>query len=327
MVDAGARPQARLTVEVVVCTYNGARFIEQQLSSILDQTHPAGRISVYDDGSTDGTVELMEMIAARSGGRLVVSRNGVNLGYARNFAQGLERATADIVFFSDQDDIWERNKIERLLSCFNDPHCALAFSDGRHIDAKGAFIAGLTVLRQRGLQSAQLQDFECLAWPLLLRDNFINGAAMAMRRTAALQALPVPEGFPHDYWLALWLAGHGSVAVVDETLFRYRLHQDNLIGARVPSLHHQLHSIWKSPAPPRQRDLARTRVLLERWPDNSRRMDIQQKLQWLMAVANPGNSLVLTWQVLKSAMNGRYRQYGTPYALLRDLVAAWRHTR
>lgn len=321
-------PNARPTVEVVLCAYNGARYVEEQLRSIVLQTTPVDLISIYDDCSSDDTVATIEALANGRRGvgpPIRVTRNARNLGYAQNFGQALGAATGDYVAFSDQDDVWEPTKVASLLQLFAVPGCRLAFSDGLVIDGAGAIDDGPTVLRRYGLDAAGIRRFGESGWSLLLRRNFINGAAMMVDRETAQAALPIPAGFPHDYWLALWMAADRAIACTETPLYRYRLHDSNVIGAATGRLHHQLLSIWRDPGPPRAQELRRTRSLLARLPDDDpRRVDVACKLAWLASVCEdprPGRRLS---RIARTWWHGDYARFSGPYALLRDLVATVR---
>lgn len=324
----GPMRDGSVTVEVILCTYDGDRFIREQLESILAQTRRVDRVSIYDDGSTDGTVRCVEAIieeaaSARSSIDIRLRRNPVNLGYAQNFAQALGMASGDYVAFSDQDDVWEPTKIEALLERMRSDHGLLAFSDGKVVDARGASAGASTVLEGLGMTRRTLVDLPARAWTLLLRGNYINGAAMMVDRVAAQSALPIPERFPHDYWLALWLSE--GIVCVAEPQYRYRLHDRNVIGARDLAPHHQWLSIWRHFDAPRLQDLSRTRALLDRLAlDDARRSDVLAKWQWLQAVCRDesrGRRLV---SILRSWLAGSYARFGTRHALVRDLVGVLR---
>lgn len=319
------KQSAPLTVEVVLCSYNGSRYITEQLASITSQTWPVDRVSVYDDGSSDGTQALVRQFAATATISVVLVENPINLGYANNFAQALQKASADIVFFSDQDDIWLPTKVAAMAPLFKDASCVMAFSDGQLVDDKGILIEGPSVLSGHGLAPRDVERFETYAWDRLLRGNVINGAAMAVRRTAAVAGLPIPPEFPHDYWLALWLSRPGKIIGIPQVLYSYRLHQNNLIGTRRPPLRHRLYSMLKNPAAPRHQDLQRTRALVDRLPDDARLADSMEKLRWLGKVASESTPVFIRLaHIAISALCGKYRKFGTADAMLRDLATLGR---
>ncbi|RYY91810.1 MAG: glycosyltransferase, partial [Chitinophagaceae bacterium] len=101
-------------VSVVMCTYNGARFVGEQLESILQQTYSPIEVIVADDASKDDTYELLQQYAARDG-RIRLSRNAQNTGYNINFSNACAAATGDFIAIADQDDIWESTKIAELM--------------------------------------------------------------------------------------------------------------------------------------------------------------------------------------------------------------------
>nr|WP_315244059.1 glycosyltransferase [uncultured Albidiferax sp.] len=319
---------SKLTVEVVVCTYNGAPFLSEQLQSIAGQTQKVDCISVYDDGSTDATWTLVGLFAEQlspTGTQVRRVRNPHNLGYAQNFAQALARAQADVVFLCDQDDIWEPNKVERMVTALERSGCAMVFCDGSLINAAGEPIPGPSVLQTYGMDAALATHFTQQAWPALLRRNYVNGAAMAVRRIPAQRALPVPAHFPHDYWMALWLALDGGIACIPELLYRYRQHGNNQIGIGTTRRLHQWAAIWRNPSPSRRLDLQRSALLLERLPAADPRLSLlRAKKDWLQRVVGQGERgrgqrLV---SICAAVFRRDYARFAPPYALLRDLVAA-----
>ena len=316
------------TIEVVICTFNGERFIGEQLRSILAQTRPVNLISVYDDASLDATLHVVDLYtieAAALGVQLCAMRNERNLGYIQNFSNGLARTTCDIILLCDQDDVWESNKVERLVGEMTQLGCAMVFSDGTLIDANGVRINGPTVLQSYGLNAASACQFSAAAWPRLLCRNYVNGAAMAVRRQAALSALPIPADFPHDYWLALCMAEEGGIVCLPEALYRYRQHGANTIGIGRSNLRHQLISIWRNPLTPRFMDLLRTKILLERMlAGDGQSALLEQKYAWLVGVVDESNRVRRVLNIVSSWLRGKYSQFGTPYALLRDFVGVIR---
>src|SRR5437016_6272989 len=119
------------TVEVLVCTYNGARFVIEQLQSILNQTAVVNKIAIYDDQSSDDTVPLIRRFVAglpsKQPSLFTITVNTSNLGYARNFIKAISQSTEDILFLSDQDDVWEERKVETLLRLLHEHNPDMVF--------------------------------------------------------------------------------------------------------------------------------------------------------------------------------------------------------
>lgn len=230
---ATAGGSAAPAVAVVMCTYNGARYLPAQLDSLARQTVPVERLDVFDDGSTDGTLGVMAAYADRL--PIHVKRNEKTLGAVANFSRALAASSAQIVFLCDQDDIWEPRKVERVLEVMSaDPSILLLGSDARIVDSAGS-ATGPTLLMQLDATAVH-RDRGAPLVERLLRRNFVTGATIAVRRKLLEVALPVPNDCWHDEWLGLVAAVLDGLRWLDEPLMRYRLHQANAAGLRQTGL-------------------------------------------------------------------------------------------
>lgn len=208
-----------MRVVVVMTTFQGERWVDQQVRSILDQTRPVDELLVYDDGSTDRTVAIVSE-------HVPVVRNASRLGTVRSLEQGLRAADADLVFLADQDDVWVSGRVERML----DADADLVFHDARLIDAAGA-PTGATLWEQVGFTPERQQALRSRPLQTLLAGNPVTGATVAVSRRLLDLALPFPEHGWHDQWLALVAASKGlSVTALPDQLIYYRLHDDNAAG-------------------------------------------------------------------------------------------------
>jgi hypothetical protein len=227
---------AALAATVVLCTYNGVRYLPAQLDSLLAQRRLPDRIVIADDASTDATWALLGEFAARAGERGIevdLRRNPANLGYLRNFEAALQRAGDGVVFLCDQDDVWHANKIGDFLESFRRrPALTVLHGDSRLVDGEGRDLG------QRMFQTLEVADWELAAvhagrgFDVLLRRNIVTGATMAMRRDLLGRALPIPDGWVHDEWLALIAAATGEIDCIEAPTIDYRQHGGNQIGAR-----------------------------------------------------------------------------------------------
>jgi glycosyltransferase involved in cell wall biosynthesis len=226
-------PASGVKVSVVLCTYNGERFLAEQLQSILDQTHPADEIIVSDDGSSDSTLKIVEGFRSANNRtrkpEWTVQSRKKPLGVAGNFASALTKARGEFIALADQDDAWEPDRIEKGLAHFRDD-VLLVHSDATLIDEAGrqtgSLMSALRLTRgeRRSLLSGNALD-------ALLRRNLVTGATTIIRASLLRQALPIPEGWVHDEWLGLVAAAQGGVAFSEDPLIRYRQHESNEIGA------------------------------------------------------------------------------------------------
>lgn len=226
---------ASFSCGIAMCTCNGGIFLEEQLGSILNQTRLPNHIVISDDCSEDGSWDLLRTWASDAitsyGIRVTLFRNETRLGVARNFEQAIAAVDADIIFLADQDDVWARNKIEVLAGRMGaDPEILLAHSDAFLVDERGRNL-GKTLfealcLSTRDRELVRLQRF----FEVYCRRNLVTGTTTAFRRELLQMALPFPQDWIHDEWLAVCAAALAKVAMLPEKLTEYRQHGANVIG-------------------------------------------------------------------------------------------------
>ena len=214
----GLRPK----ISVCMATYQGEKYINLQLRSILGQLSADDEVIVVDDCSTDRTCDEIYTL---NDTRLVLVRNNENQGVLRAFETALSRCSGEIVFLSDQDDLWLPKKVEKVLDAFaHDPALMLVVSDATLIDENGNTI-GDSFYAQRG-------KFRAGLWSNLLIGKF-HGCTMAFRSTLLRSALPFPPGrlVHHDTWIGCMnaLIG-GKASYIAEPLVAYRRHSTNVTG-------------------------------------------------------------------------------------------------
>jgi len=206
-----------MEVAVVMCTYNGEQFVAAQLDSILQQTHPAKEILVFDDQSTDNTFNILQSYRQQYP-HIRVFQNHVNIGFTRNFEQALQAASSDIIAIADQDDVWAINKIEKMLGVWEASypliHCkSVSFTNEPPIDAA----MPPDSISFEGTDGRKLGYF-----------NTISGHALMIRRSFLTQVLPFPDGLMYDWWMGAVAAYHGGVQFVPEVLVYQRVHDANI---------------------------------------------------------------------------------------------------
>lgn len=216
-----------MNVSVVLCTYEGAAYIGEQLQSILQQTRPPDEIVLSDDASGDATIAVAEELLCGSGITYEIHRNAQNIGFQQNFAQAMQRAHGDILFLSDQDDVWHPEKIARMLVPFRRPETLLAFHDAALVDDG---------LRPLAPSFWQIMPFDPAPFAegdyrRLLVSNVVQGSASAFRRRLLRDALPIPGIAIHDEWLALFAALRGGLVPVPDVLMQYRQSAGSALGA------------------------------------------------------------------------------------------------
>ncbi len=208
-------------VSVVIATYNGERFIREQLDSVLLQSYPNLEIIIVDDCSSDNTRTILDDYAEKYP-QIKLFKNESNLGYQKNFEKGFLLATGDYVAPCDQDDIWLPTKIEVLLKNSND--YAIVYCDSAFIDKNGLSL-GRKMSDIKGLT-----DFDD---PIMFAlGGSVAGHAMLIKRQLILDTLPFPdELMPHDYWLGFVATFNSKIKFINEVLVLYRRHDKNIFGA------------------------------------------------------------------------------------------------
>lgn len=131
-----------------MATYNGAKYLQAQLDSILCQTQQPDELVVCDDGSTDATLELLEAFRHQAPFAVHIYRNEANLGYIKNFERALSLCTGDIIFLSDQDDVWLNSKIETISREFASDSESWVLVNDAELVHEDLSTTGLTVAGQ-----------------------------------------------------------------------------------------------------------------------------------------------------------------------------------
>lgn len=267
MPDETGAAKGAVTAGVVLCTYNGAIHLEQQLDSILEQSVRVDELIISDDASDDATVAMLLAFSVRAEGvgiRVELVLRTENVGFVRNFSEALSLSTADVVFLCDQDDVWHRQRVEIFLQHFVvQPRLMLLHGDA-HLVGETGELFGETLAEALRIHPAEL-DMESSSMPLdaLLVRNLVTGAASATRRQIIEAALPIAAGWVHDEWLAVVAAVHGHIGFVSEPLVYYRQHHANQIGAKRESFGQRWRRMQLFSVPARQQAALRFAALMD----------------------------------------------------------------
>lgn len=234
-------------VAIVLCTYNGAGYLQAQLDSLYAQTRLPDCVVLSDDASNDGSQALLEAAAIEFESlkvRVIRQFNPENMGYVKNFEQAFLRAEAHLIFPCDQDDVWHPRKIERMLECFEaDPTLDVLHCDANLVDASGMSLGKRLFEVLEFTRSEMTAMTQGEAFDVLIRRNVVTGAAMAFRSGVLKRAMPLPGEWAHDEWIALVAALYGKVRTLDEVLLDYRQHDSNQIGVRARGVLHKVAGI------------------------------------------------------------------------------------
>ena len=229
-----------MNISIALCTYNGAKFLPEQLDSIGRQTRQPDEIIVCDDRSADHTLDILQSFKKVSPFPVQILLNEKTLGPIKNFEKAVQLCNGDIIALSDQDDIWEHHKLEKVESVFrNEPEAGYVFSDGDAVD-EDLNSLGYSLWDAAGFQGPLFEMYTsgnqlCC----FLRRQFVTGATMALR--SCFRELPAPYPadtvWMHDNWISAVLSSCGALGVaITDKLIRYRHHREQQIGVSRPQV-------------------------------------------------------------------------------------------
>lgn len=207
-------------VSIALCTYNGAKYLGQQLDSILDQTYQnITEIICVDDKSSDDTIDVLKQYQQKDC-RIKIFENTENIGYIKNFEKALSLCNEELIALSDQDDIWHPSKIECQVNAIGDN--LIVYSDSEYINEENLKLGRkLSDYRHLGVCTS------CLNFALF---NGISGHTMLIRKDLVSMATPFPETMPHDHWMSFIAAKNKKITFTNNLFVQYRQHSQSIIG-------------------------------------------------------------------------------------------------
>lgn len=201
-------------VSIAVCTFNGEKYLREQLDSLVYQDYSNLEIVVIDDGSSDGTWNILRDYSDRFS-FIKIYQNELNLGYIRNFERAISKCSGEYIALSDQDDIWELHKVRTLYNNINDH--VLIYHDSNIINEFGE---SLNRKMSDVINLYEGGDFR----PFLFM-NCISGHSMLFRRSLVERFTPFSDACFHDWWIAYIAVNYGTIGLVEESLVYYRQHE------------------------------------------------------------------------------------------------------
>lgn len=221
-------------ISVAMTTYNGEKYLSQQLDSIMNQTVKVDEIIVCDDNSSDETVNILHQYP------VTVIQNSVNLGFKANFKKALEHCHGEYIFLCDQDDVWMHDKVEKMMSIMENTSGMHALASSfDYVDSNGKKIE--TKLKPRwsnnNLYPREVADGELVEVPFqkLLYANFFQGACMLIDKETAKEFINCFEDtVPHDWLMNVYASLTNGMYFYNIPLVQYRIHSENTLG--IPQL-------------------------------------------------------------------------------------------
>lgn len=230
--ETGIKGTAKHSVSVALATYNGARYLREQLDSLATQTYLPTELVVTDDGSSDETLAVLAQFAAIAPFPVHVYRNPERLGYRANFMRAVGLCSGSLISFCDQDDVWRPENLERVVAGFDDPEVLLVFHNALLVKADrqpiSSFYAAPPLV---GCAPTLTLNPWMFAWGFMQTFRADLKNAMPEWRQAQCHLFP-GEVLGHDMFFFLLAASLGKVHYVDEMLTEYRQHDNNTVGSK-----------------------------------------------------------------------------------------------
>ena len=219
-----------IRVSILLSTYNGSKYIKEQLDSIFNQTYKNIEIIVRDDGSSDNTIEILKSYNIKP------IDTKINLGAMGSFEEllkyALQNSNSDYFMFCDQDDVWDTKKVEKTLAKMEEMEKEfgniplLVHTDLEVVDEK------LNTINSSFMNFQKINP-RISKFHNLLIQNAITGCTVMINRKLAQMCLPIPDkAIMHDWWIGLVATQFGKIGYLDEVTIKYRQHASNTIGAK-----------------------------------------------------------------------------------------------
>ncbi|WP_270661577.1 glycosyltransferase family 2 protein [Thomasclavelia ramosa] len=216
-------------IDILLATYNGEKYLADQIESIENQTYKNFRILVRDDGSTDNTMGIIEKYTSKYDNIFLIKDNISCKSAKRNFFELMKHSTADYIMFCDQDDIWLENKIEIMYN-------KMILSEKIYMDSPILVASNQTVVDyklQKMHRMSMKYDETRLKLNHLLVDNVIPGCTMMFNKKLLtnIKYINMDDIIMHDWWIVLNAICFGKIVILNDELMLYRQHSNNESGA------------------------------------------------------------------------------------------------
>lgn len=221
----------RPKVSVAMATYNGEKYIKEQIKSILNCLEKNDELVISDDGSSDETLNIINSFEDER----IILINGPQKGIKQNFANAIENTSGEVIFLSDQDDIWEKDKVKKVLGCFeNNNQITLVIHNAKIVNDKLEIIKPYSTFEWRKSKTGILKN--------ILKNSYI-GCCMAFKKDMKKNILPIPNNiYMHDQWIGIVSEIYGKNIFINDELIRYRRHENNSSEMKHASLKKMLNN-------------------------------------------------------------------------------------
>lgn len=215
-------------IDILMATYNGEKYLKEQIESILNQTYKNIRLVISDDCSKDGTMEILKQYEQDE--RIKVHYHEKNQGYVKNFEYLLKQVNNNVYMLSDQDDVWLPEKVEKSYKTLIENDADLVFGDLEVVDEN-------LKTMHKSFNKYMLLDRKIKKYINSYKVNYlyncVTGCTLISKSKWIKEIVPIPTDSKyliHDYWMGLIIALKGKLAYMPETYIKYRQHGNNQVG-------------------------------------------------------------------------------------------------
>lgn len=303
-----------MKISIAMTTYNGERFLQEQLDSFLWQTRLPDELVVCDDGSTDRTLEVLEAFAHKAPFPVRVFRNPQRLGFSKNFEKAALMCSGDLIAFSDQDDVWLPKKLFLISDSFKDKNIGFVFHDFIiYGNKRSKFKYNVACNKNKLIR-------------FIMQDNAILGCSLAIRNIFhKITIFPIPEYWSYDKWLPFVLINFYNFYHINYPLILYRQHDKQLFGIRKKFLYEKIINAIKI-----KKDHYKTKIIkwenaincLENNSNHYIIFNINKKINLLKNRAYKDKLSFKWWlDIIKALYLGEYHYYENGFkSFIKDIV-------
>lgn len=206
------------TISIAMCTFNGSKYLSNQIDSILCQTIEADEIVIVDDCSTDETIDILQNYSILCD-KIRIFKNDYTLGPINNFEKAARLCSGDYIFFSDQDDVWLPNKIEFMIEAIGSGD--FLYSDAQIIDVVG------NIIQESELKYHQVKPCPPRDPFYFFTNNCVSGHNLLVTKRFIENSFPFPKNVMYDQWLALLASVASGIKFLPMPLCQHRIHRSN----------------------------------------------------------------------------------------------------
>lgn len=218
-------------ISIALCTFNGARHLNDQLTSFLRQARRPDEVIICDDGSSDQTISIIKAFSRSSPFTVRIFINRNRLGPTRNFDKAVGLCTGDLIALSDQDDVWHPHKLERCERLLNErPELGAVFTNAEITDGSLRSLGYGMWDKTKFTPQEQLMVRSGNALIVLLKHYVVTGATLMFRSRFKSVISPIPDFWFHDAWIALMISALSFLDFIAEPMMKYRQHPSNHLG-------------------------------------------------------------------------------------------------